>query len=632
MNISLQKFSKDDLIDFLSFFGHSFLLKPIVGNTRYFNKAPNTKKWIDGYRITNLPAKNVYKIYVSEIISRADTPLEQWLLSDLNRYFEDIKVEEIINDKALDDFTKALRVQAAVTIKPLIGKDKKRISAVQVLKLFGIDLDATSLKIFKTVSQVLSDVVEAFRHQQIQKVISCKEKADTVIKDLKKQVDKLTEECRIHKNKAVKCEAKIGKLHDQLEESEQKVHAVTTMVDEFNLDQMRIKAVEKELQQLKKQKVDVENKIQQKEENGESQVHILQNDVNEVQRRLQELNDQEKQEIGKLSALKAQIAEMKKTREDLKDELSKRERISVEIEKRVKDKLQDTEECIAEFFANYSLYANPRLQNATPMVAEICKKSIVKGVRVDDDPYEVMNEIDLLECLKDNLDEAGVMKGYHEMLAAYLLAAHYKRMPLILAGANAEDIAEAVAVTLYNKTANRMNCTNGTSTSFKSEPGGITMLYDAIGTRNMKSILHACAEGDGYYYYVADSAEELFVESKGLFNYAIPLFTDFFVDKRGSSMWTGCSCNLKLNTLVSEKVQISIPQYALSPLAFNICYDLMAQYTEFRKNYRPYDGFILQTLPIMMILGKTEDLVDLINNGKLSDNDKEHLLMLCGEK
>jgi hypothetical protein len=633
MDISLQKFSRDELIDFLTLFDDSFLREPIVSDAKHFNANSKTKKWMDGYRITNLPVKNIREIYVIEIESQAGTPLERTLLSDVTSYFEDTEVEEIIHREGLDDFIKALQIQAAIAMKPWTGKGRKWITVLQVLKLFGIDLDAALQEKVAIVSQVISGVAETFRSQQDRAIADCQEKVDTIIKEKQKLIDQLTADCRDYKKKAAQLETEIAKMRSQLDEKEQEVQAAKIMVGESRLDQQRIETAKKELQQLKEEKIRVEAEIRRQKEAGARQLQTYQNDITAVKIKLEEIDAQKQLETGRLKELQSQVAEIAKTRDGMLEELTQREKISVEIEKRVRDKLQNTEECIAEFFANYSLYA-PNYPRATmpAMMAEAGEGTMIKGMAVDDTPCEVVSETDLLECLRGNLDEAGVMKDKQEMLAAYLLAAYHNGMPLILAGANAGDIADAVAVTLRNQTADRMTCHDTPSIPWQSEPGEITILYDAIGARNMSAVLNVCTKGEGYFYYVAESSDELLVESKGLFNYALPLFTDFFVDQRARREWTGCYCNLQLNAPVGEKIRVSIPRNIVSTFTFNICSDLITHHAAFKKRYESFDGFLLQTLPMMMILGKNEELVSLIAKENLSDNDKKHLLMLCGEE
>jgi hypothetical protein len=633
MDISLQKFSRDELIDFLTLFDDSFLRKPLVDNTKYFNKNSKIKKLMDGYRITNLPVKNIHEIYVIEIESQAGTPLEQTLLSALTHYFENIKVEESIHRKELDDLTKALQIQAAIAMRPWIGKDGKWITVLQVLKLFEIDLAPALLETIKAVSQVIFGVTETFKSQRDQAIADSRKKADDAIQAKQELIDQLTGDCRDSQKKAAQLETENAKMRSLLDEKEQEVRAAKIMVGESRLDQQRIETAKKELQQLKEEKIRVGTEIRRQKEAGARQLQTYQNDITAVKIKLEEIDAQKQLETGRLKELQTQVAEIAKTRDGMLEELTQREKISVEIEKRVRDKLQNTEECITEFFANYSLYAPNYPRATTPAaIAEARGEAMIKGMAVDDAPYEVVSETDLTECLRDNLDEAGVMKDKQEMLAAYLLAAYYNRMPLILAGANAEDIADAVAVTLRNQTADRMTCPDTPSISLQSEPGKITILFDAIGARNMSAVLNACTKGDGYFYYVAESSDELLVESKGLFNYALPLFTDFFVDQRARRAWTGCYCNLQLNAPVGEKMRVSIPRHTVSTLTFNICCDLMTQHAAFKKRYESFDGFLLQTLPMMMILGKTEELMSLIDKENLSDNDKKHLLMFCGEE
>jgi hypothetical protein len=150
---------------------------------------------------------------------------------------------------------------------------------------------------------------------------------------------------------------------------------------------------------------------------------------------------------------------------------------------------------------------------------------------IDEDQAEDLEDCSII--LADQLSEAGVKEDYHAGLAAFLVSAWECRMPVLLAGPNASDIADAFSATLDGKTSDRIICSGAYSPFSVDKKTGTSRIItvENILHGDWVDHIHAIMKlSDSEYFFTNPFAEDLFVEPHGLYNYMMPIFTELFTD------------------------------------------------------------------------------------------------------
>lgn len=151
--------------------------------------------------------------------------------------------------------------------------------------------------------------------------------------------------------------------------------------------------------------------------------------------------------------------------------------------------------------------------------------------------------LDVQDLLIDNLKAAGVSEKYRNYIGAFLLSCLKSKDCIILAGPNGQEIVDAVSVTLYSRTAGIVKYDSrdyevALQEILESEDRIICV--DQVCRRGFVDELPAFLSAvNKPVFLLTPYAEDLCVEPAGLYNYALPLVTEAFVDARPTTEWIG---------------------------------------------------------------------------------------------
>jgi len=248
------------------------------------------------------------------------------------------------------------------------------------------------------------------------------------------------------------------------------------------------------------------------------------------------------------------------------------------------------------------------------------------------DPNDSIDE--LLETLRYELVEEGVTEGYALHLAGYMYSAYINKMPLMIAGACAKEIANAFSAALFSRTAGNIILIGDYSESaldtavISDDP---VIIIDNIFNPQWNQILFkVMMEKNKYFIAVTPYPEEIMIEPKGLLNYFTPLFTDLFVNNVPNQNYIGGKYNPKLlEPLKIERMKNNrlLKTVSLSELARNRMNRVISTLHEIIDSKVPedktLDGDVLFcVLPILILQNKTDDIDTQItrmeSEGKLS--------------
>jgi hypothetical protein len=358
---------------------------------------------------------------------------------------------------------------------------------------------------------------------------------------------------------------------------------------------------------------------------------------------------EQKQEFEKAEAeyTDKRIAEEKRYME-LKQEIAKIEAEYAEKRKLIDDisgqvrlKLEAAQKDAAAFFSEHALYSAlmPRQETG------VKKIELLPGpdIDLDDNPEPVNDFKDLFEVLCENLKSIGVAgtgksAGGHA-LAAYLLAAYFTKTPLIIAGYGAESILDALSAAVVNKSASRVQCFAdaagyGAVTSLSG--GEVVIARNAFDMKLLNEIALTAGDGAPFVALAALTREELTIEPRSVFNYALPLNTEYYITSKSTGiLLTGL--NFKMNhdaKYTDDKRELWLPEHLLPPYAYRRCCQLAARAVKYAGEagfeIDDVDLLLLQTMPVMLALDARKELLELIKEKDVS-NKRPYIFTLMGE-
>jgi hypothetical protein len=309
----------------------------------------------------------------------------------------------------------------------------------------------------------------------------------------------------------------------------------------------------------------------------------------------------------------------------LQNEYRERLRLADEIDEQVRQKIVAAQANLADFFAEYAVFAPQGVSQQATVVRNSASSTYIEGCVYSEEYKEITAE-ELLEYLTNNLTTIGVDNDKVRALAAYLMAACSLKIPLIFAGYGAVELADVISITLFNKTADRIYADNGKGIDMQGNEG-VLIAFDAFGC--MDKILVSAKRK--LIFFVAQTSEELSIEPRSIYNYALPIFTEYFITEESESDEVlACVLQGEISTNNKEprKARVMLPIHCLPKLAFSRIKNLLNLAQDFHGRYEKNDLFMLQVMPVMLSLSMKEELKVLIAQ---NFQDTKNAFRLIGE-
>jgi hypothetical protein len=246
----------------------------------------------------------------------------------------------------------------------------------------------------------------------------------------------------------------------------------------------------------------------------------------------------------------------------------------------------------------------------------------ISGAQATKDPDDINQ--DVLRCLADNLEAVGVDKRRVYGLGAFLLAARFQKVNLILAGYGAVLIADALSATLCNKMADRCYITGNDCIDIPSG-NNVLAVFDAFGCMNKI----AC-KNERFVCFIAQTSEELLIEPRSIYNYALPVLVELFITREAHEGIIGSIYTGDVFANKSDRRKSPLPKGALLPLARKRLDDVTNLANRIQK-LSEFDLMLLNCIPVLSSLSKREKLEEIIASAQLTDEEKSDLKTLLGE-
>lgn len=245
----------------------------------------------------------------------------------------------------------------------------------------------------------------------------------------------------------------------------------------------------------------------------------------------QEKIDEAEKEIEaltrELDAKNNELTTAEKRLEELHNLIQSQEKLAEDVCMKVQKRISDARKDAANFIAEMS-FMNPNSESTSH--AHVFYSP---GKDCDSDDIEYIDSWQqLLDSLSDDLNQAGVARKYARNFAAFLYSAYVNRVPVLMAGPNGEDIADAFSVSLFGKTAGVADCSFSYFPGFEREiKAGNDNIFIVKHSFRSEWITHIPDfQKIGRHFIIHPFAEDLVIEPKSLFTYAIPIFTELIID------------------------------------------------------------------------------------------------------
>ncbi len=347
-----------------------------------------------------------------------------------------------------------------------------------------------------------------------------------------------------------------------------------------------------------------------------------------------------------LEAVQARLAEAKAEDERLSDAIAAKEKLAEDVEAAVADRIQKARSNAAEFIGNMAFVGGQPVPNTFDAVGN--------GADIGSMPYRVIpqsEDFDNLEAhhswadvfytVEVELREAGCSENRLKGLAAFLCAAYINNQPILLAGPNAIDIAQAFIAAVTGHQCGVLTCDGKYNERIVESIGAagekIGVINNLFASEWMNRLPEVLSKKDIFFIITHPYAEDIPVEPKSLFGYLVPLFTEFFVDKKARGNYYGGYFapdfeEYKAKENSGRKLK-ALSKLSLTPLTQNRIETIAGTMHDIFPDATTDDDFMLGILPMAYALMKIDNLAEMISNQQVavSESLKRDLRYILGE-
>jgi len=243
-----------------------------------------------------------------------------------------------------------------------------------------------------------------------------------------------------------------------------------------------------------------------------------------------------KQEIAlKESELLEQTREISSN----KDTIEKLKKLELDMHAKIRERLGQARSEMGKLLVEYSFLLPPEKLSIDPE-----KKDdflIIPVSRKNDQIEEVENLEAAKYNLITNLNEAGISDNKSATeLAQFLIAAYFNKTNLLIAGIEASNIAIALSAAICNCDPARLNLPQQISQQdlydkISSVNAQIILVPNAFGSESFEIIISITELlPEKMFIFTIPFSQSLAIEPRGLYQYMLPLFTDFYVSDKAS--------------------------------------------------------------------------------------------------
>ena len=379
-----------------------------------------------------------------------------------------------------------------------------------------------------------------------------------------------------------------------------------------------------------------------KEENREKiskEEDKLRDIINDLDQKTAEVNSA-KTELDQLKSEKESIlASYEERLSAINEEISEKQKLASDVELQVEKRIADAKADAAKFIADMA-FIPPNNVITNQHVIDQTVDNYAEGMSLDPDGIEEFKDWkETVEGIEIELREAGVDEKLSYGLAKFLYAAYCLNQPILLAGSNGGDIADALSAAMYGRLAGRFTCTgdfNLSSIDYIRNCSDSIIVVENLFHKDWVDYIDKIVEIKGKYIIITTPfAEDLIIEPKGIYNYVLPLVTDVFVNDIATRDFLG---GIGVQNILDVGKKSSKGKYenllikASAPARYRtVVNKIMLTMKSIQNNTTTDEDYMYVLYPYMFAASKNTILEEYIKSDQHVSKDlRNTLLMLLG--
>lgn len=274
--------------------------------------------------------------------------------------------------------------------------------------------------------------------------------------------------------------------------------------------------------------------------------------LDDAKKELDSLDAQLLSATSSLSKAQEELIHTKSEEERITGVIAEKERLAEDVEVAVAERIKKARENAADFIANMAFVGGQSIQAAgtKPPLSDDGSSSPVTASYHINSAFDNLDDLeahhswtDVINTAAFELGEAGVTEKYRISLAAFLCAAYIEKQPILLVGPNAFDIVQAFSAAVTAQEYGVLCCDGKYSNQVITEIGttgeDIVIINNLLASGWMNRLPDILSQKDIFFVATHPYAEDIQVEPKSLYGFMLPLFTEFFVDKKATGEYYG---------------------------------------------------------------------------------------------
>ena len=360
--------------------------------------------------------------------------------------------------------------------------------------------------------------------------------------------------------------------------------------------------------------------------------------LKQAKTKLEQISEEARQQQHLHDQLLAQKEQLIEQQEELKAKIAQQEKLAADVEDQISDRIAVARKNAADFISEMAFVQPGKTESAFPAEQNLFSP----GEKLSSE-ISVLHEVqDAIYQIRDELEEAGVSQDRSHEFAAFLYAAYTSRTPLLLAGPNGLDIADAVSSALFGQTSSVLHCESSYNSSIikqcVNDESPIMAVLSPLHPKWIDHIHELFADvGGKFIIAIHPFAEDLLIEPRGLYNYMLPVLTELFVEQKATRNFVGGGFHTDFQDYDRAEPQRIIPleaKLAMPPLVKNRLCQILSDMKVLLEDKTSDGDFLFGTIPYAYATGRVEVIREKIQNNPAvfkKSETKTLLLSFLGE-
>ncbi|MCD8345414.1 MAG: hypothetical protein LUC38_05580 [Oscillospiraceae bacterium] len=362
--------------------------------------------------------------------------------------------------------------------------------------------------------------------------------------------------------------------------------------------------------------------------------------LSKAQEELNLLDSQIKNKNAELAEVQESYKKLKVEEKSISESIAEKKKLADDVEAAVSERIEKAKNNTADFIAEIAFVGGQKtsVRESYSNLKET-QYHVVDAFSDLSNLEPHSNWKDVLDTIEFELTKAGVADKYREGLATFLCSAYIHKQPILLVGPNASDIAEAFSTSVTASKHGVLSCDGAYSTQTIREIGkageSIVVINNLLTGDWMNRLPEILSNKDVFYIATHPYSEDVRVEPKSLYGYMLPLFTEFFADRKATGKYNGGYFaddfeNFEDDSSKKPRNILKLPaECAVSALIKNSLNTILSTMHEMDSQINSDDDFMFSVLQIAYATLEPSEVAEIISASSISfslTHDLQYLL------